>query len=155
MGTFSLLQGIIPTQESNPGLPHCRQILYQMSHKGSPKKAEENNKDNQKIMLFKKEKTTEKINEIKSWFFEKIDKTDKLLAGLTKKKQRKTKLLGFLRGSMVKNSPANAGDMDSIPGPGRSPGKGNGNPLQYSCLGNPMDRGAWQATVHQATKSYA
>ena len=56
---------------------------------------------------------------------------------------------------MVKNSPANAGDMDSIPGPGRSPGKGNGNPLQYSCLGNPMDRGAWQATVHRATKSYA
>ena len=49
---------------------------------------------------------------------------------------------------MVKNPPANAGDMDSIPGLGRSPGEGNGNPLQYSCLGNPMDRGAWWTTVH-------
>ena len=94
MGIYTLLQRIIPTQGSNPCLPHCRQILYQMSHKGSPKKAEENNKDNQKTMLLKKEKTIEKINEIKSWFFEKIDKIDKLLAGLTKKnKQRKTKLL--------------------------------------------------------------
>ena len=57
---------------------------------------------------------------------------------------------------MVKNLPANAGDArdaGSIPGSGRSPGEGNGNPLQYSCLGNPMDRGAWQATVHGVTKS--
>ena len=44
--------------------------------------------------------------------------------------------------------PANAGDVDSIPGSGRPPGEGNGNPLQSSCLGNPMDRGAWQETVH-------
>ena len=49
---------------------------------------------------------------------------------------------------MVKNPPANAGDVGSIPESGRSPGEGNGNPLQYSCLGNPRDRGAWQATVH-------
>ena len=49
---------------------------------------------------------------------------------------------------MVENSPANAGDADSIPGSGRSPGGGNGNPLQDSCLGNPTDRGAWWATVH-------
>ena len=50
---------------------------------------------------------------------------------------------------MVKNPPANAGDMDSIPGSGRSSGGGNGNPLQYSCLENPMDRGAWPTTVHR------
>ena len=49
---------------------------------------------------------------------------------------------------MVKNPPANAGDVGSIPGLGRSPGEGNGNPLQYSCLGNLMDRAAWWATVH-------
>ena len=52
---------------------------------------------------------------------------------------------------MVKNLPANAGgirDVSSIPGLGRSPGGGNGNLLQYSCLENPLDRGAWQATVH-------
>ena len=58
--------------------------------------------------------------------------------------------LGFPGGTVVKNLPANAGDArdtGSTPGSGRSPGVGNGNPLQYSCLGNFMDRGAWQATV--------
>ena len=56
-------------------------------------------------------------------------------------------------GSMVKNPPADAGDVGSIPGPGRSPGGGHGNPLQDSCLENPMDRGAWWATVHGVAKS--
>ena len=58
---------------------------------------------------------------------------------------------------MIKNPPANAGearDLVSIPGSGRFPGQGNGNPLQYSSLGNPMDRGAWRATVHEAAKSW-
>ena len=57
---------------------------------------------------------------------------------------------------MVKNSLANAGDirdMNSIPGSGRCPGGGHGNPLQYSCPENPMDRGAWQAAVHSFTES--
>ena len=57
---------------------------------------------------------------------------------------------------VVKNPPANAGDIrdaGSIPGSGRSPGGGHGNPLQYPCLENPMDRGAWQATVHGVSKS--
>ena len=54
---------------------------------------------------------------------------------------------------MVKEFAFDAGDLDSIPGSGRSPGEGNGNPLQYPCLENPMDRGAWQATVHGVTKS--
>ena len=53
---------------------------------------------------------------------------------------------------MVKNPPANARDVDSTPGLGRSSIEGNGNPSQYSCLGNPMDRGAWQATVHRVIK---
>ena len=53
---------------------------------------------------------------------------------------------------MVKNTPTNAGDMDSIPGSGRYPGEGNDNPLQYSCMGNPMDREGWQATVRVVTK---
>ena len=59
---------------------------------------------------------------------------------------------GFPGGSAVKNPPANAGDTGSIPGSGGSPGGGNGNPLQCSCLENPMDRGAWWATVHGAAK---
>ena len=53
---------------------------------------------------------------------------------------------------MVKNLPANVGDVGSNPGSGRSPGEGNGIPLQYSCLGNPMDRGAWRATGHGVTE---
>ena len=55
----------------------------------------------------------------------------------------------------VKNPPANAGDVrdaGSIPGSGRSPGEGNGNPVQYSCLENLLDRGTWQATVHRVAK---
>ena len=55
---------------------------------------------------------------------------------------------------MVKNRPANAGDTGPILGLGRAPGEENGNPLQYSCLENPLDRGAWQATVHGVTKSW-
>ena len=53
---------------------------------------------------------------------------------------------------MVKNPPVNAEDVDSIPESGRSVGEGNGNPLQYSCLGNPMDGGVWRATIHKVTK---
>ena len=59
----------------------------------------------------------------------------------------------FPGGSVVENLPANAGDAGSIFGSGRSPGEGNGNPLQESCLGSPMDRGAWRARVHGVTKS--
>ena len=58
---------------------------------------------------------------------------------------------------MVKNQPANAGDISdvsSIPGLGRSPGGGHGNPLQYSCLENPMDRRVWRATVHRVAKNW-
>ena len=55
-------------------------------------------------------------------------------------------------GSVSKESAGNAGDLGSIPGSGRSPGEGNGNSLQYSCLENPMDRGAWWATVHGVTR---
>ena len=65
--------------------------------------------------------------------------------------------IGFPGGTVVKNSPASAGiirDMGLIPGLGRLPGEGNGNPLQYSCLENPMDRGVWRATVHGVAKSW-
>ena len=60
--------------------------------------------------------------------------------------------MGFPGGSAITNLPDNAGDMCSIPGLGRSPGEENGNPLQYSCLGNPMDRGVWRTTVHGGHK---
>ena len=60
--------------------------------------------------------------------------------------------MGFCSGSVVNNLPANAGDLGPVPGSDRSSGGGHGNPLQYSCLGNSMDRGTWQATVHGVTK---
>ena len=59
----------------------------------------------------------------------------------------------FPGGSEAKASACNVGDLGSIPGSGRSPGKGNGNPFQYSCLENPMDTGAWWATVHGVAES--
>ena len=60
--------------------------------------------------------------------------------------------VGFPGVSVVRNLPANAGDVGSVSGSGRSPGEGNGTPLQCSCLENPMDRGTWQATIHGVTK---
>ena len=60
---------------------------------------------------------------------------------------------GLPGGSVIKNLPASTGDISSISGSQRSLGEGNGNPLQYSCLENPMDRGAWRATVHGVPKS--
>ena len=63
-------------------------------------------------------------------------------------------LLGFPGGSEIKVPVCNAGDLGLIPGSGRFPGEGNGNPLQYSCLENLMDRGAWWATVHGVAKSW-
>ena len=62
-------------------------------------------------------------------------------------------MIYFPDGSDSKASACNVGDLGSIPGSGISPGEGNGNPLQYSCLENPMDGGAWWATVHRVTKS--
>ena len=64
-----------------------------------------------------------------------------------------TSLMGFSGGSAVRNLPADVRDAGLIPGLGRSPGEGNGNPLQYSCLDNFMDRGAWRAAVHGVAKS--
>ena len=61
---------------------------------------------------------------------------------------------GFLGGTVIKNLPANAGGTGSIPGLGRSPGEGNGNTHQRSCLGKPVDRGAWWATVHGVAESW-
>ena len=63
--------------------------------------------------------------------------------------------MGFPGGSDSKESACNAQDLSSIPRSGKSPGEENGNPLQYSCLENSMDRGAWWATVHGVTKSQA
>ena len=64
-------------------------------------------------------------------------------------------MVGFPVGSVVKNSPIDAGDVGSVPGKGRSPGEENGNPLQFSHLENPKDRGTWQVTVHGVMKHWS
>ena len=66
---------------------------------------------------------------------------------------KRSMILGFPHSSVGKESDCNAGDLGSIPGLGRRPGKGNGNPLQYSFLENPMNRGAWRAPVYGVTES--
>ena len=88
VGSHFPLQGIFLTQGSNPPLPHCRQILYQLSYEGSPK------------------------------------------------------------GDALAAWTGNARNLSSIPGSGRPAGEGNGHPLKYSCLKNPMDRGVWRAIVN-------
>ena len=105
VGCRFLLQGIFPTQGSNPGLSHCRQTLYCLSHQGSP--------------------------------------TRMNVTGIRQKDIEKNTLEKQFGGSDGKASVYNVRDLGSIPGLGRFPGEGNGNPLQYSCLENPMDGGAW------------
>ena len=71
-----------------------------------------------------------------------------------KQTNKQTKKWYFPSSSVSKESACNAGDLSLIPGLGKSPEEGNGNPLQYSCLENPMDGGTWLATVHEVTKSW-
>ena len=118
VGCHALLQGLFPTQGSNPGLLHCRWILYQLSHKGSPQLGEEHG--NKEGPLHGPE-----------WV------AVILFLGAAVNPE------GFPGGSNSKESACNAGHLGLIPGWGRSPGEENGTPLQYSCLDNPMDRGAW------------
>ena len=69
-------------------------------------------------------------------------------------RENKTDMDTFHPGLSGQGSTGNAGDPGSIPGPGICPGEGNGSPLQYSCLGNPMDRGAWRVTIHRVAKRH-
>ena len=108
--------GIFPIQESNPGLLYCRQILYHLSHQGSPSKI--------KMAL-------RKLNSTNNPVILKVDFS------------YYTENMGFPCSSVCRESACNAGDLCLTSQLGRSPGGGNGSPLQYSCLEKPMDRGAW------------
>ena len=145
VGCHFLLQGIIPTQGSNPGLLYCRQILYHLRHAGKPK-------DGHSLSIHRPAICT-----VSGFFMPTI-----LQTSFRHKHSEFSQLPRDLWASqvsrVVKNSPANAGDLIKeglIPGLGRSPGGGNGTPLQYPCLENPMDRGAWWAIVDGVTKSGA
>ena len=125
VGNLSLLQGIFLTQESNRDPLHCKWILYQLSYQG-------------RLLSNKKEWT---VIHTATWVNLKT-----MMMRIQGTRASQVALV-------VRNLPAIAEDVGSIPGPGRSPGGGHDNPLQCSCLENPMDRGVWQATVHRVTRS--
>ena len=135
MGCHFLLQGIFPTQGSNRGLLHWQLDSLPLSHQGSPNFLEVTTDRKYFPPAIKGSKPGVNTNLFALCL-------DALL---------------LVVALVVKNLPANEGDVravDSIPGSARSSGKGHNNPLQYSCLENSMDRGAWQATVHRVTKSW-
>ena len=119
----ALLQEIFPPQGSNPGSLHCRGILNQLNCQGRSR--------------------------ITIWFSSSMSEyISKIL--IVKSRVWRDMCTPWLR---CKESACNARDLGSIPGLGWNPGVGNGNPIQYSCLKNSMDRGAWWAKVHGVTKS--
>ena len=118
---FPFSRGSFPPRDWTQVTHICRQILYQLSHKGSPRILEWVAYSFSSWSSPPRNQTG--VSCIAGWFF-----------------------TNFPRSSVSKASASNAGDLGSVPESGRSPGEGNGNPLQYSCLENP--RGAWQATVH-------
>ena len=119
VGSLSLLQGVCPTQGSNPGLQHCRQNLYQLSHKGNPR-----------------------ILERAAFPFSR---------GSAQPRDQ-TQVSCIVGGFFYPQSHKGSLFPGSIPGSGRSPGEGNGNPLQCSCLENSADRGSWWATVQRVAR---
>ena len=119
VGCYVILQGISPTQGSNSGPLHCRLILYHLSHQGSPR--------------------------ILEWVACPFSRGSFQPRNCT----NVSCIAGFPGSSDGKASAYNAGGSDSIPGLGRSPGEGNGNPLQYSCLESPVDWGAISPRGHK------
>ena len=137
-GSLFLLQEIFPTQRLNPGFPHCWQILYQLSHQGSPIKW--STKKWGVLALYRN-----------SCLFGR-----KLICLKFKINNDLGRYVDQFGASLVaqKGKDGNAGDPGSIPGSGSSPEEGNGYPLQHSCLENSMDRGSWQATVHGVAQNW-
>ena len=156
VGSLSLLQGLFPTQESKPGLPHCRSILYQLSYDLA--KARSNalaqqlaGKDTRWVSCLSKCACSSDPGY--PWWSTHILRHSLVGHPLCTPPHRALWEVGFPGDSDGKESVCNVGDPDLIPGSGRSPGEGHGNPLQYSCLENPTDRGAWRATVRGVAKS--
>ena len=153
VGGLSLLQGIFP-KGSNPGLLCCRRILYQLSHKGSPRIQEW-------VAYPFFSVFSDLVTKLRSTALQTDSLPSELLFEASRKSGQRMRWLDSITNSIdvnlskiftnslvSKESAYNVGDLGLIPGLGGSPGEGNGNALQYSCLENPMDRGVWQATVH-------
>ena len=152
LGCHSLLQGIFLTEGSNPtqglnlGLLHCRRILYRLSHRESPGKS-------QCGMCLQFCNYILAASDLYQTNIQIIQSQSESPSGIY---FLKIIQLGFPGCKVVKNLHASAGDerdVGLIPEQGRSPGVGNGNPLQYSCLENSTNRGAWQAIVQGVGKS--
>ena len=139
VGCHALPQGFFPTQASNPGLPHCKQILYYLSPQGSLRILEWVAHRFSRGPSWPRNGTG--VSCIAGGFFTSWASRE---APVVKKKKKKN----------LPGIPCDMGDTGSIPGWGRSPGEGNGNPLQYSCLKIPMDRGVCWATVHGVTNCW-
>ena len=130
VGCHALLQRIFPTQGSNPGLLHCRRILYHLSHQGSPRILEW-----VAYPFFRgssQPRDWTRVSSIAGGFF---------TSWATREAPKTEYILSIMNYSELKKHLV------------RHYGEGNGNPLQYSCLDNPMDRGAWQATIHRSQES--
>ena len=136
MGWHSLLQGIFLTQWSNLGFLHCRWVLYCLSHQGSPCLLG--------LLL-------SMVGALPLAPFRKPKGSLCLVVNLSVFNFTWEWSLASLVVQM--ESSCNAGDLDSIPGSGRSTGEGHDSPFKYSCLENPMDRGVWRAMVHRVIKS--
>ena len=159
MGCHFLLQGIFLTQGSNPHflyLLHCRWILFTAEPPGEPLRRGvcPIGPSPEKVPQYSHTPPRD-IPSGKMLAINGCPWSEWKLISPSKQRRKRTwvKKEGFPGGSAVKHLSANAGGACLIPDPGRSPGEGNGNPLQYSCLGNPMHRGAWQATLHGIAKS--
>ena len=165
VGSLSFLQGIFPTQGLNPGLPHCRQILYQLSHKGSPRIPEWVAYPFSNGSSRPRNRTGVSCiagGFFTNWAMREAPVYDKDSYKLKRKSfflKTESVIRSFyhMRGVAwslsSKEFACNAGDLGLIPGSGRSPGERNGYSLQCSCLEKCMDRRAWWATVHGVSKS--
>ena len=126
----ALLQGIFPTQGSNPGLLHCRRILYHLSHQGSPR-----------ILEWVTYPFFRGSSQPRDWTRVSSIAGGFLTSWATREAPKTEYILSIMNYSELKKHLV------------RHYGEGNGNPLQYSWLDNPMDRGAWQATIHRSQES--
>ena len=154
-----LLQGIFLTQRSNLGLPYCRSpICFTIWATREAPKGDRQASNDFEAVLFNPNSSILRLFGDCAWLLPLSVSNRAYMVGqnLTTKEELMVIHLPnhwFPSGSDGKASACNVGNLGSIPGSGRSPGEGNGNPLQYSCLENSMDGGAWWATVHGVAKS--
>ena len=157
VGSLSLLQGIFPTQGANPGLPYCRQILYQLSHRGNPRILEWVAYPFSSESSWPRQSDSLPTELSRNSFFRDISKYILMWCNTSNNNTwvlNKNELPRWLSGKESACQYRRFKRHGFDPWVGKVPREGNGNSLQYSCLENPMDNGAWRATVHGVAKSW-